>query len=59
MSEVPDEYDPEEAEPRWRDHWQETDVYGYDDGLLPVVAPPWLCLLGVVLVWNLTHDWDA
>ncbi|PSP93003.1 valine--tRNA ligase, partial [Halobacteriales archaeon QS_1_68_44] len=31
MSEVPDEYDPEEAEPRWRDHWQETGVYGYDD----------------------------
>ena len=31
MSEVPDEYDPEEVEPRWRDHWQETDVYSYDD----------------------------
>jgi valyl-tRNA synthetase len=31
MSEVPDSYDPEAAEQRWRDHWQESDVYSYDD----------------------------
>jgi valyl-tRNA synthetase len=31
MNEVPDSYDPDEAERRWRDHWQETDVYAYED----------------------------
>ena len=31
MSEVPDSYDPEEAERKWRDEWLDSDVYGYDD----------------------------
>ena len=31
MSNLSDSYDPDEAEQRWRDHWQKTDVYGYDD----------------------------
>ncbi|QLD89791.1 valine--tRNA ligase [Natronomonas salina] len=31
MSEVPDDYDPDEAEQQWRRQWQESDVYGYDD----------------------------
>ena len=31
MSNLPDSYDPDEAEQRWRDHWQESDVYAYDD----------------------------
>jgi valyl-tRNA synthetase len=31
MSDVPDDYDPEEVEQKWREHWQETDVYSYDD----------------------------
>ena len=31
MSDVPDSYDPDEAEQKWRDHWQETDVYSYED----------------------------
>ncbi|CAI48235.1 valine--tRNA ligase [Natronomonas pharaonis DSM 2160] len=30
MSEVPDSYDPDEAEQKWRDEWLESDVYSYD-----------------------------
>ncbi|MEF8915541.1 valine--tRNA ligase, partial [Natronomonas sp.] len=31
MSEVPDDYDPDEAEQRWRDQWRDSDVYRYED----------------------------
>ncbi|QLD85746.1 valine--tRNA ligase [Natronomonas halophila] len=31
MSEVPDDYDPDEAEQKWQNQWQEADVYSYDD----------------------------
>ncbi len=31
MSEVPDSYDPDEAEQKWRAEWLESDVYSYDD----------------------------
>ncbi len=31
MSEVPDSYDPDEAEQRWREEWLDSDVYSYDD----------------------------
>ncbi|MES3518123.1 MAG: valine--tRNA ligase [Natronomonas sp.] len=31
MSEVPDNYDPAEVEPKWRQQWQESGVYRYDD----------------------------
>jgi valyl-tRNA synthetase len=33
MTELPDSYDPDEVEQRWREQWQEMDVYDYrDDG---------------------------
>ncbi|MFB6170188.1 MAG: valine--tRNA ligase [Haloarculaceae archaeon] len=28
---VPENYDPDEAEAKWRERWQEMDVYSYDD----------------------------
>ena len=31
MSEVPDSYDPGEAEQKWREEWLNSDVYTYDD----------------------------
>ena len=31
MSEVPDSYDPDEAERKWRSEWLDSDVYSYDD----------------------------
>ncbi|MCQ4333910.1 valine--tRNA ligase [Natronomonas sp. F2-12] len=31
MSDVPDSYDPEEAEQRWREEWLDSEVYSYDD----------------------------
>ncbi len=31
MSEVPDNYDPEAAEQKWREEWQRSDVYSYAD----------------------------
>ncbi|MFQ3319700.1 MAG: valyl-tRNA synthetase [Natronomonas sp.] len=31
MSQVPDSFDPGEAEQKWRDHWQEAGVYEYED----------------------------
>jgi valyl-tRNA synthetase len=31
MSEVPDSYDPDEVEQKWREEWQDSDVYAYDD----------------------------
>ena len=31
MSEVPDSYDPDEAEQKWREEWLNSDVYSYDD----------------------------
>ncbi|MDR9430433.1 MAG: valine--tRNA ligase [Natronomonas sp.] len=31
MSEVPDSYDPAEAERKWRDEWLDSDVYSYAD----------------------------
>jgi len=31
MSEVPDSYDPEAAEQKWRDEWLDSDVYSYAD----------------------------
>ena len=31
MSEVPDSYDPEAAEQKWRDEWLDSDVYRYAD----------------------------
>jgi valyl-tRNA synthetase len=30
MSEIPDEYDPDSAESKWREQWQEMDVYSYE-----------------------------
>ncbi|MFB6179727.1 MAG: valine--tRNA ligase [Halorientalis sp.] len=30
MSELPDSYDPDSVEPKWRDNWQEMDVYQYE-----------------------------
>ena len=30
MTEIQDTYDPDEIEPKWRDQWQETDVYSFD-----------------------------
>ena len=44
MSEVPDSYDPDEAEKKWRKRWQESDIYRYDgDGERPdyvIDTPP-------------------
>ncbi|RXK47292.1 valine--tRNA ligase [Halorientalis pallida] len=31
MSELPDNYDPDQVEPKWRDEWQDMDVYEYQD----------------------------
>jgi len=31
MSDLPDTYDPSSVEPKWREQWQETDVYAYED----------------------------
>jgi len=31
MTQMPDEYDPERIERKWRDEWQDSDVYSYDD----------------------------
>ncbi|MFB6165395.1 MAG: valine--tRNA ligase [Haloarculaceae archaeon] len=31
MSELPDNYDPDQVEPKWREEWQELDVYQYRD----------------------------
>ena len=31
MTDLPDNYDPDSAEPKWRDQWQEMDVYSYED----------------------------
>jgi valyl-tRNA synthetase len=31
MSEVPDSYDPDEAEQKWREEWLDSDVYSYHD----------------------------
>ena len=30
MTEIPDTYDPDEAEPKWRDRWTESDLYRYE-----------------------------
>ncbi|MFC6961433.1 valine--tRNA ligase [Halocatena marina] len=32
MTEIEDEYDPDSIEQKWREQWQETDVYRYHDG---------------------------
>jgi valyl-tRNA synthetase len=32
MSDLPDSYDPDTVEPKWREQWQETDVYAYEGG---------------------------
>ena len=29
MTEIPDTYNPDEVEPKWREQWRETDVYSY------------------------------
>jgi valyl-tRNA synthetase len=29
MTDIPDTYDPDSVEPKWRDQWQEMDVYSY------------------------------
>jgi valyl-tRNA synthetase len=31
MSEIPDNYDPDDREEHWREQWQDSDVYSYDD----------------------------
>ena len=31
MSDLPDEYEPDEIEPTWREEWQAMDVYQYQD----------------------------
>ncbi|MFB6074574.1 MAG: valine--tRNA ligase [Haloarculaceae archaeon] len=31
MTDLPETYDPDSVESRWRDEWQETDVYRYED----------------------------
>jgi len=30
MTEIPDSYDPDSAEQKWREEWQEMDVYNYE-----------------------------
>ncbi|WP_436936083.1 valine--tRNA ligase [Halovenus marina] len=30
MTEIPDTYDPDSVEPKWRDQWADTDLYSYD-----------------------------
>jgi len=30
MTDIPDSYDPATVEPKWRDEWQEMDIYSYD-----------------------------
>lgn len=32
MSDTPDDYDPNRAEPKWQEQWQEMDVYEYEGG---------------------------
>ena len=31
MTDLPDNYDPDDVEPKWREEWQTTDVYAYDE----------------------------
>ena len=32
MTEISDNYEPDEVEPKWREQWQEMDVYSYEGG---------------------------
>ena len=36
-TDVPDDYDPDAVEPKWRDHWLEAGTYVYEDTGAPTL----------------------